>query len=86
MDLNKLIELLCNKYTVEVDFNGFNIIKHSIIYKDYLKYKCLPSIDQLLDWRNRLMELKNESSIKLSSLYDTEIKAIDYLLNIHNKI
>jgi hypothetical protein len=37
-------------------------------------------IDALLDWRNRLIELKNEDKIYPKEWYDLEILATDFLL------
>lgn len=57
-------------------------LTYTIIIQDYIKYKTLPEIDQLLDWRIRLMEellLKNYPKV----VCEQEIMAVDFLLSKH---
>lgn len=57
---------------------------NSFLLNDYEKYGYLPTIDQLLDWRNRLKELQKDSEYP-KEWFDIEIKATDELLKKHNK-
>lgn len=53
-------------------------------YRNYEESKILPSIDELLDQRSNLVELRdNESTIEYYRFYDNEIKAVEYLLSLH---
>lgn len=57
-------------------------VTSSVLYRDFVNSGKLPSIDALLDWRNRLVEMKESKQHPLS-WYDLEILATDYLLSKH---
>lgn len=62
-----------------------DIIINTSTYMNYIKTKKLPGIDELLEQRKNLVELRdNESTIEYSRFYDNEIKAVEYLLGLHN--
>ena len=50
--------MLDDNYHITIDS-----IKGSVLYSDYKKYGYLPTIDRLLDWRNLLVE-KREDDVK----------------------
>lgn len=58
-------------------------INNTGIVRDYRETGKLPTIDQLLDWRNRLSVLRKSDGIFPQEWYDTQIKATDYLLDKH---
>jgi hypothetical protein len=58
-------------------------IDSSILYITYTQTYILPSIDELLDWRNKLGVLKSEEQFP-GDWFDREIRATDYLLSKHN--
>jgi hypothetical protein len=58
-------------------------IDSSILYITYIHTSILPTIDELLDWRNRLGVLKYEEKFP-GEWFDREIRATDYLLSKHN--
>jgi hypothetical protein len=57
-------------------------IDSSILYITYIYTSILPTIDELLDWRNRLDILKSEEQYP-GEWFDREIRATDYLLSKH---
>lgn len=57
-------------------------VTSSVLYGYFVKSGKLPSIDVLLDWRNRLNEMKENKDYPLS-WYEREILATDYLLSKH---
>ena len=57
-------------------------IDSSILYITYIQTSILPTIDELLDWRNRLVILKSEEKYP-GDWFDREIRATDYLLSKH---
>lgn len=59
------------------------IVSGSALFQDYLKYKHLPTVDRLLDWRNRLVEKRDDDVINPPDWYNREIAAVDYLLKLH---
>lgn len=61
----------------EIDIDG------SILYITYTVTMVLPSIDDLLDWRNSLDKMKLDNKYPVS-WYDREIRATDFLLKKHN--
>lgn len=68
-----------------IDKNGeFHNIRDSVLIKDYIRFKTLPSIDELLDWRNRLNELKLEQEYP-EKWFQTEVIATDFLLSKHSQ-
>jgi hypothetical protein len=58
-------------------------IDSSILYITYIYTSILPTIDELLDWRNRLDILKSQEQYP-REWFDREIRATDYLLSKHN--
>jgi hypothetical protein len=56
----------------------------SVLLTGYKKYKRLPGIDELLDWRRRLEHLKSNDSTYPTEWYDNEIAATDFLLAKHS--
>lgn len=58
-------------------------VSNSALYQDYMKYKYLPTVDRLLDWRNRLVIKRDNDSINSVDWYNREIAAVDYLLELH---
>lgn len=59
------------------------IVSGSALFQDYLKYKYLPTVDRLLDWRTRLVEKRDGDVINPPDWYNREIAAVDYLLELH---
>ena len=55
-------------------------IDYSILYLTFIQTSILPSIDDLLDWRIKLEEMKSENKYP-GDWYDREIRATDYLLS-----
>jgi len=55
-------------------------LSDTVLIKDYLEQKTIPTADVLLDWRIRLKELKTEYPRRLAFL-NREIMAVDYLLS-----
>lgn len=58
------------------------IVSGSALFQDYLKYKYMPTVDRLLDWRNRLVEKRDDDVINPPDWYNREIAAVDYLLEL----
>lgn len=58
-------------------------IDSSILYIVFIQTGILLSIDELLDWRNRLEVMKKEEDYP-EGWFDREIRATDYLLSKHN--
>ena len=56
----------------------------SVLLNDCIKMSILPSIDKLLDWRNRLRVLKMENDFP-EKWYLEELEATDWLLSMHHK-
>ncbi len=74
-----------NKEIIVIDSKGksHNITETALI-SDYIRLKTIPSVDQLLDWRLKLSELKADKSYP-KGFIALEIKATDYLLNELNR-
>ena len=64
----------------EMNNDFIDNVSESLLIADYNRTKKLPDIDSLLDWRNRLNELK-ETNEYPKEWYEREIKATDYLLS-----
>jgi hypothetical protein len=64
----------------ELDIDG------SILYLVYIQTNILPTIDELLDWRNQLVEMKSKYDYP-DEWFDREVRATDYLLtkNLYSK-
>ena len=62
---------------------NIDIVKGSVLYSDYKKYGYLPTTDTLLDWRNRLVEKRENDVLNPPDWYNREIVAVDYLLSLH---
>ena len=62
---------------------NIDIVKGSVLYSDYLKYGYLPAADTLLDWRNILVEKREDDVLNPPGWYNREIAAVDYLLSLH---
>lgn len=60
------------------------MIEESVLYKDYKKYKVLPTIDKLLDYRLSLMAKRKDKTLP-KGFINTEILATDFLLQKHNQ-
>ncbi len=60
-------------------------VKNTALIIDYLKTNFIPDLDVLLDWRNRLIELKemDKKNNMYQDMYDLEVKAVDYLIQEH---
>ena len=56
----------------------------SVLYLTYIQTGVLPSIDELLDWRLKLDEMKVKGEFPIE-WFEKEILATDYLLSLHNK-
>lgn len=56
---------------------------NSVLLNGYKKTGILPSIDELLDWRNRLKEMQKDNDYP-KEWFDNEIKATDELLAKHD--
>jgi len=56
----------------------------SALLRDYERTQKLPSVNELLDWRNRLEVLRNADNENPIAWYDNEIKACDELLAKHS--
>lgn len=56
-------------------------ISDSILLRDYHKLGYIPSVDRLLDWRLFLMNKKHKNSME-SLICETELLAVDYILNL----
>ena len=69
-----------NKLIKELDIDG------SILYLVYIQTNILPTIDELLDWRNQLVEMKSKYDYP-DEWFDREVSATDYLLtkNVYSK-
>lgn len=69
-----------NKLIKELDIDG------SILYLVYIQTNILPTIDELLDWRNQLVEMKSKYDYP-DEWFDREVRATDYLLtkNLYSK-
>ncbi len=63
-----------NKIIQELDIDS------SILYLTYTHTGILPTIDELLDWRNQLEILKSQNDFP-EEWFDREIRATDYLLS-----
>ena len=63
-----------NKLIKDLDIDG------SILYLVYIQTNILPTIDELLDWRNQLGEMKSIYDYP-DEWFDREIRATDYLLS-----
>lgn len=59
-------------------------IMMSALLRDYERTKKLPSVNELLDWRNRLEVLRDADNENPIAWYDNEIKACDELLKRHS--
>jgi len=55
-------------------------IKGSVLLKDYIDKGYIPSVNKLLDFRNRLGEMLKEGEHP-KEFINKEIEATDYLLN-----
>lgn len=55
----------------------------SVLYLTYLQTGILPSVDDLLDWRLKLEEMKKVGEFP-ADWFDKEIQATDYLLSLNN--
>ena len=61
-----------------------NEVEKSVLIKDYQRAGKPPTLNALLDWRNRLIELRHWSDNNaVFKLYSIEIKAVDYLMQKH---
>ena len=60
-------------------------VEGSVLYSDFERIGFLPEIDVLLDWRNRLNEIKEDDVLNPPEWYDREIRAVDYLLSLHSE-
>lgn len=58
-------------------------IRKSDIWNQY-KIKGLPSVDELIDYRNKISGQRDQQHPKYWEWYDDEIGAVDYLLEIHS--
>lgn len=58
-------------------------IESTILYLTYLHTGMLPSIDELLDWRLKLDEMKLKGEFP-TEWFEKEIMATDYLMSLHN--
>lgn len=54
----------------------------SVLLADYKRIGKLPTVDELLDWRNELKKLQKKGKYP-KEWYDVEIKATDKLLAKH---
>lgn len=63
-----------NKLIQSLDIDG------SILYLTYLHTGNLPTLDELLDWRNQLSEMSQKYDFP-QDWFDREIRATDYLLS-----
>ena len=68
-----------NKLIKDLDIDG------SILYIVYIQTNILPKIDELLDWRNQLSEMKSIYDYP-DEWFDREIRATDYLLSVVCKV
>lgn len=59
-------------------------LKESKLYADYLRINVLPSVDELLDFRFSVLQKRLEGTFP-KEWWDREIKATDFLLNLHNQ-
>lgn len=55
-------------------------ITNTSLIQSHLKSEKTPTVDELLDWRNRLNELMANDTEYPKSWYENEIRATDYLL------
>jgi hypothetical protein len=58
----------------------------SLLIADYNRLKILPTIDELLDFRNRLDELIKTNTKYPKEWYECEIRATDYLLSKYSPV
>jgi len=61
-------------------------LSSSILIKDYVRFRKLPSIDSLLDWKMcliRKLEVEKDENIK--NQLEVESKATDFLLDLNNQ-
>lgn len=58
-------------------------IESTILYLTYHQTGILPSIDELLDWRLKLDEMKLKGEFP-KDWFDREIMTTDYLMSLHN--
>ncbi len=56
-------------------------IMHTSLYKHYKQDIIKMEVDPLLDWRNRLGELREQRGNYPIEWFDNEIKCVDWLLN-----
>ena len=68
----------------EMNNDFIDNVSESLLIADYNRTKRLPDIDSLLDWRNRLNELKKTNQYP-KEWYEREIKATDYLLSKYSR-
>ena len=59
-------------------------IESTVLYLTYLHTQILPTVDELLDWRLRLDEMKIKGEFPVE-WFDREIMATDYLLSLNNQ-
>ena len=61
-------------------------VEDSLVYISFEQNRGAISIDTLLDWRNFMIESKNEFNRKHPTCYyDNEIDAVDFLLEYKNR-
>ncbi len=60
-------------------------VSGSLLIADYNRLKILPTIDELLDFRNRLEELIETNNKYPKEWYEREIRAADYLLSKYSR-
>lgn len=69
------------------EYSDISDVIQSVLISDYQRTKRLPSINELLDWRLRLVEMKTENKKWVEypeGWFDKEIQASDYLLSLHS--
>jgi hypothetical protein len=69
------------------EYSDISGVIQSVLISDYQRTNRLPSINDLLDWRLRLVELKAENKRWVEypeGWFDKEIAATDYLISLHS--
>lgn len=69
----------------EVNNDFIADVSGSLLIADYNRLKILPTIDELLDFRNRLEELIETNTKYPKEWYEREIRATDYLLSKYSR-